>query len=98
MGSRYGDRGSAVTGIFAENWIKADGFVKPQTGVIRFSLLNTDWRMIVLDDTGAEEYTQQQARFEQCGRSAIWVPQPAHGTFVHADERGNWRLRRTCWS
>lgn len=51
MDSCYGDRGSAVTGIFVRNWIKADGFLKPQTSVIRFSLLNTDWRMIALDDT-----------------------------------------------
>lgn len=71
MGSCYGDRGSAVTGIFAENWIKADGFLKPQTSVIRFSPLNTDWRMIVLDDTRAEKYTQKQAWFEQCGKTAI---------------------------
>lgn len=71
MGSSYGGRGSAVTGIFVKNWIKADGFLKPQTSVIRFSPLNTDWRMIALDDTGAEKYTQKQAWFEQCGRIVI---------------------------
>ncbi len=71
MGSSYGGRGSAVTGIFVKNWIKADGFLKPQTSVIRFSPLNTDWRMIALDDTGVEKHTQKQARFEQCGRIVI---------------------------
>lgn len=71
MGSSYGDRGSAVTGIFVRNWIKADGFLKPQTSVIRFSPLNTDWRMIALDDTRAEKHSQKQARFEQRGRIVV---------------------------
>lgn len=52
-----GSSGSAVTGIFVKNWIKADGSLKPQTSVIRFSPLFTDWRMIALEDTGAEKNT-----------------------------------------
>lgn len=71
MGSSYGGRGSAVTGIFVRNWIKADGSLKPQTSVIRFSPLYTDWRMIALDDTGAEKHRQKQARFEQCEGTVI---------------------------
>ena len=84
MGSSYAGRGSAVTGIFVKNWIKADGFLKPQTSVIRFSPLYTDWRMIALDDTGAEKYREKQARFEQCVRIVIlcvacsWTPLPGH--------------------
>jgi len=54
MGSGYGGSVSTVTGIFVKNWIKADGPLKPQTGVIRFSLLNSDGRMIALDDTWKE--------------------------------------------
>lgn len=85
MGSSYGGRRSAVTGIFVKNWIKADGFLKPQTGVIRFSPLNTDWRMIALNDTWVEKYTQKQAWFEQCGRIVIL----AHGCLL-AGRRPQW--------
>lgn len=83
MGSCYSDRRSTVTLIFDENWIKADGFQKPQTSMIRFSPLNTDWRMIVLGDTRAEKYTQKQAWFERRGRTAILSAlQRAHGRLL----------------
>lgn len=90
MVSSYCGRGSAVTEIFVKNWIKADGFLKPKTSVIRFSPLNTDWRMIALDDTEKESDTQKQAWFTQGGRIVILFARVLVHRCLHQSTNTTW--------